>query len=69
MVVSNTSYDLAKQLTKSLQLLWNKYVEDKYVEDTQRDSDEKSTTFWQSMNADKSSPSSLTIFEYLLYFL
>ena len=52
MVVSNTSYNLAKQLTKSLQLLWNI---DKYVEDARRDGDEKTTTIWQAMKSDTES--------------
>ncbi len=52
MVVSNTSYNLAKQLTNSLQLLWNI---DKYVEDARRDDDEKTTTIWQGMKTDTES--------------
>ena len=52
MVVSNTSYNLAKQLTKSLQLLWNI---DKYVEDARRDGDEKTTKIWQGMKSDTES--------------
>lgn len=49
MTVSNTSYNLAKQLTKTLQLLWNI---DKYIEDAQREGDSQTAGIWRQMKAD-----------------
>jgi hypothetical protein len=47
--VSDTSYNLTKQLTKSLQLLWNI---DRYIEDSEKELDAESTELWKQMKKD-----------------